>query len=130
MIQKYPDFWQVVIGNGPIGSFLGYNVICLICAAISLIIEVHNRDVASPATPIRFSGKFLFAHNALRFVGTIGAIFISVRLTYQYVPGVWMLLASVVLGFGSDRLAMWLKKVGVLGTDKLAGKVMDKINQS
>jgi hypothetical protein len=128
--MKYPDFASVLFGKGPLGFFLGYVVIAIICAFISLLIEANNRDVNSANTPIKFSWEFLFAHNLNRIIVNFLLIPIVVRLVYEYVPPQWMLLITVGIGAGADRLTLLFKKLGILTTDKLASKVADKINAS
>jgi len=127
MVTQYPDFWKVVIGNGPLGAFLGFIAIGFFCAAVSLLIEVVNRDVASANTPVKTSWKFMFAANFARLVANLLCIPIVIRLIYEYVDFKWMLFLTIGIGFGVDRLALLLKKFGVLTTDKLAKEVADKL---
>lgn len=129
-MNKYPDFISVLLGKGPIGFFLGYVVIALICAGISLLIEAVNRDLNSPNTPQKWSNKFLIMHNLLRILINFLLVPIVIRLIYEYIPPVWMLFASVGIGAGSDRLALLFKNLGVLTTNKLAQKVADKVNNT
>lgn len=127
MISKYPDFWHVLIGNGSLGSFLGYLVIAYICAAVSVLIETQSRDITSTNTPVNFSWKFLWAANLKRFIANFLLIPITIRLVYEYIPGTWMLLMSIGIGAGVDRLALWFKNLGILTTNKLAAKVAEKL---
>jgi hypothetical protein len=129
-MNKYPDFISVLLGKGPVGFFLGYVVIAVICAAISVLIEVSKRDVNSLNTPVKFSYRFMILHNLLRFIVNFLLIPIAVRLIYEYLPVPWMLLASVGIGAGVDRLALLFKNIGVLTTNKLASKLTDKIDQA
>lgn len=126
-MTKYPDFWKVLIGNGPLGAFLGYLAIAFVCAAVSILIEVANRDVATPTTPVKMSWSFLFAANFARLIANFLCIPIVIRLIYEYIDIKWMLFIAIGIGFGVDRLALLLKKVGVLTTDKLAKQVADKL---
>lgn len=129
-MNKYPDFISVLLGKGPIGFFCGFVVIALICAVISLLIEVNRRDVNSPNTPVKFSYRFMIAHNLLRIIISFLLVPIAIRLVYEYIPAQWMLFISVGIGAGADRLAMLFKNIGVLTTNKLASKVADKINNA
>jgi hypothetical protein len=129
-MNKYPDFASVLLGNGPIGFFCGYVVVAVICAVISLLIEVNNRQIDSTSTPRKFSYKFMLAHNLLRIIISLLLVAIAVRALYEYIPPAWMLFVSIGIGAGSDRLAMLFKRLGVLTTNKLASKVADGIDKS
>lgn len=126
-MNKYPDFWSVIAGKGPIGFFLGYIAICYVCAFASMLIELANRDVTSANTPIKVSWKFFTVANLARIIANVLLIPIFIRLVYQYLDPTWMILLSIGIGAGVDRLAMLFKKIGVLSTDKLAAKVADKL---
>jgi hypothetical protein len=127
MVKQYPDFWHIIIGNGSAGAFLAYVFIAFVCAAVSVLIESSNRDIASTNTPVKFSLTFLFAANVKRFVANVLLIPIAVRLVYQYVPLEAMILLSTGIGFGVDRLAMMAKNLGILTTNKLAAQVAEKL---
>jgi ethanolamine transporter EutH len=129
-MNKYPDFVSVLLGKGPAGLFFGLVTIAIICAIISLLIEVNNRDVNSANTPIKFSYKFMLAHNLLRIIISFLLVPITIRLTYEYIPNAWMLFVSVGIGAGADRLALLFKNIGILTTNKLASKVADKVNNT
>lgn len=129
-MHKYPDFMSTLIGKGPIGLFCALVVISLICALVSLLIEVNNRDVNSTNTPVKFSYRFMLAHNILRILISFLLVPIFVRVCYEWVPMPWVLLVVIGIGAGSDRLALLFKNIGVLTTNKLASKVADKINNT
>lgn len=128
MVDKYPDFWHVLVGNGSLGSFLGYIVIAFICADVSLLIEASNRDIASKATPVKFSWSFLVAANIPRLIANFLCIPILIRLIYQYVAPDYMLFLSIGVGFAVDRLGMLLKNIGVLTSSKIAAQIADKLS--
>ena len=128
-MNKYPDFWKVILGKGTAGAFLAFTVIALVCVAISVLIEVSKRDVASPNSPVKFSWKFMLAANLPRFVANILAIPICIRLTYEYVDPKWMVLLSVVIGIMVDQLANWLKNLGILTANKITEKIKDQVTQ-
>lgn len=126
-MNKYPDFWSVLIGAGAPGHFFGYVVIAMICATLLLLIHASQRDITSKNTPVNFSWKFLLAANILRIVTNLLLVPIAVRLTYEYVPSTAMLFISVGIGFGSDGLCILAQKIGLLTTKKLANSVMQKL---
>lgn len=126
-MNKYPDFWHTLVGNGPIGSFFGFMVIGYICALVSLLIETSTRDISSANTPVKFSLKFLWAANVKRLIANLLLVPVFIRLTYEYVDPKWMLFISIGIGAGVDVLAMIFKNIGVLTTNKLAAKVAEKL---
>jgi len=128
-MQKYPDFWKIILGGGTAGAFLAYTVIALVCVVISVLIEVSKRDVASPNSPVKFSWRFMFAANLPRFIANILAIPICIRLTYEYVDAKWMILLAVVIGIMVDQLANWLKNLGILTANKITEKIKDRVSQ-
>ena len=126
-MKKYPDFWSVVVGDKP-GLLLGFLLIACVGALAIMFSEANKRDPNSQRTPVKFSFRFWLADNALRILGTVMLMFLAVRVTYQYIPPVWMLLASVGIGLGSDKLALIGKRIGLLTTNKMAQAVAEKIN--
>ena len=127
-MNKYADFWNVILGNGSLGSFLAYLVIAYFAAAASLIHEASHRDIASSNTPVKFSWSFLFAANIWRLFSNFLAIPLLIRLVYEYIDMKWMILLSIAAGLLIDRAFMILKNVGVLASDKFASKIAEKIS--
>jgi len=128
-MNKYPDFWSVLIGKGNPGFFCGFVVIALICAMVMLLIHANSRDIDSSRTPVKFSTKFLLADNLLRILVNFLLVPIAIRLVYEYVPPTAMLFLSVGIGFGSDGLCMLAQRIGLLTTNKLANNVLKKIEE-
>lgn len=126
-MNKYPDFWAVVIGPGPIGSFLGFTALAFAAALVSILLELSNRDITSPATPVKISWKFFWIHNLPRFIANFLAIPILIRLSYSYVGAEVMILAAIGIGAGIDRGALLLKKIGILSNNKYADKIAEKL---
>jgi len=126
-MNKYPDFHKFIFGDVALGITIGSLVIAYICALVSMLIEASNRDITSSNTPIKFSWKFFTFANLARIIANVLLIPIFVRVAIQYFSPDWLLIASVGIGAGVDRLAMVFKKWGVLATDKLAAKVADKL---
>lgn len=128
MIEKYSDFWQVILGNGSLGTFIAYLVIAYFAAAASLIHEASHRDISSQNTPVKFSWSFLFAANLWRLVSNFLAIPLLIRLVYEYVDMKWMILLCIAIGLLIDRAFMILKNIGVLASDKFASKIAEKVS--
>jgi len=129
-MNKYPDFWHTLLGDGSMGAFLAYLVISYFAATASLLFEASNRDIASDNTPKKWSTKFLLASNILRLLANLLTIPLLIRLEYQYVSMEWMILLVIAQGVLFDRAFMVLKNIGVLASDKFASKFADKISEN
>lgn len=130
MIDKHPDFWNVILGSGSLGAFLAYLVIAYFAATASLLFEASNRDITSDNTPKRWSTKFLLAANWLRLLANILAIPLLIRMEYEYIDMKWMILIVIAEGVLFDRAFMLLKNIGVLASDKFAGRIANKIAEN
>lgn len=129
-MNKYPDFWSVILGNGSLGAFLAYLVIAYFAAVASLLFEASNRDIASDNTPKKWSTRFLLASNLLRLIANFLAIPLLIRLEYEYVGMEWMILLVIAEGVLIDRAFMFLKNIGVLASDNFASKYAKKVADS
>lgn len=129
-MNKYPDFWNVLLGNGSLGAFLAYLVIAYFAAIASLLFEASNRDIASTNTPVKWSTKFLFASNVFRLLANLLAIPLLIRMEYEYIDMKWMILLVIAEGILIDRAFMILKNIGVLASDKFASKFASKIAEN
>ncbi len=129
-MNKYTDFWSIIIGPGPVGAFLAFIVIAYICAFVSLLIEANNRDLQSPNSPVKFSWHFMFLANLNRIIGNLLLIPIMIRILYPKMAHEAMVLSAVGVGVCFDRIFMWLKNKGaaIFGNQDLASKVMDKVS--
>lgn len=129
-MNKYPEFWNVILGNGSLGAFLAYLVIAYFAATASLLFEASNRDIASTNTPVKWSTKFLLASNVFRLLANLLAIPLLIRMEYEYIDMKWMILLVVTEGILIDRAFMFLKNIGVLASDKFASKFASKIAEN
>lgn len=129
MLDKYPDFWNIILGNGSLGAFLAYLVIAYVSAIVSLLLEASKRDISSTNTPVKFSYRFLFAANTKRIVANFLAVPLLIRLVYEYGEMKWMILVAITIGVIIDRAAMWLKNIGILASNKAAAKVAQQIGK-
>lgn len=129
-MNKYPDFFSVLIGPGGPGLFFGYIVVAFICAGAIVLYDISTRDVNSTRTPGKFNLKFWLADNLTRVMANLLLIPIAIRLCYEYVNPTWMLFLAAGIGFGVDALGMLAKRFGLLTTNKLAERINEKINNS
>lgn len=127
-MNKYPDFWSVLIGNGGPGFFLGYVVIAFICAGAIVLYDIGTRDKSSPRTPSKFSPLFWLADNLARVLANLLLIPMFIRLVYEYVAPTWMIALAMGIGFGIDALGMLAKRFGFLTTSKLAEQVNERLS--
>lgn len=128
-MEKYPDFWSVILGNGPRGFFFGYFVMGVFAAFIMFCILASTRDKKSSKTPDDWSWKFYWMNNILRIIATVGLLFLFVRFAYEYVAIGWMLFWSIGIGFGFPKLAHIAKKWGILTTNKLSDQIKQAIEE-
>jgi hypothetical protein len=129
-MKQYPDFWHVILGDTSAGAFLAFTAFAMVAALVSILINLSMRDQNSPATPTKVSLAFWFAHNLTRALANLLATPLIIRLLLAAnLPPTMMVFLSIGIGAGIDRLAMLLKNMGVLTTNKLAEKVKDKIDQ-
>ncbi len=128
-MKKYTDFWEIIIGPGPVGAFLAFIVISYICAFVSLLVEANNRDLQSPNSPVKFSWKFMLMANLNRIIGNLMLVPIAVRIFYPKMAHEAMVLTAVGIGICFDRIFMWLKNKGaaLFSNADLAAKAMDKV---
>jgi len=131
-MHKYPDFWHVILGNAPAGTFLGYLTFALIAALASILYNLSKRDVESDNTPKKLSFSFWMAHNLGRAIGNVLFIPIGIRiiLEWQSANPLILLLLSVAIGVSVDRLFMLFQEAGIFTTQKLADKVKAKIEST
>lgn len=131
-MNKYPDFWAVIIGPGHIGAFLGFIVIAYLCAFVSLLWEASDRDLQSPNSPVRFSWAFLFSANLKRIIANLVLVPLMVRWLYPKFSIEAMVLTAMLIGICFDRLFMFLKNKGIsfFTNQELASKVNEKVSQN
>lgn len=129
MQEKYPDFWNIILGTGSLGAFLAYLVIAYVAAIMSLLIESSNRDITSANTPVKFSWHFLFAANTRRLVANLLALPLLIRLGYDWVDVKWMIGLSIFAGAVVDRAAMLLKNAGILASQRAADRIAGKLKE-
>ncbi len=126
-MMKYPNFYNAFFGPVELGFFLAALLFAFMGAYVSLQWQVNKRDLASDNTPVKFSYKFLFAHQLGRIIANIFLLFFWVRFTVEYIPVPWSLFLCVGGGFGSDRLMMIAQRFGYLTTNKAAEKIKEQL---
>lgn len=128
-MNKYPDFWSVLLGAGPHGFFFGYFALGIICMATMVCVLAMTRDRNSNNTPKEWSWKFFWVNNSIRFLVGILLMYVFVRLAYQYLPVSYMLIATIGLGFGFMYLAQLAKNIGLWTTSKASEAIKNAIEK-
>ena len=109
------DFYQIILGQFTPGMFLGYIAIMLIGVAISLLIDVKDRDKGSKRSPRNFSWWFLITDNVKRFISVLLILYVFIRFSdmlFQGQPLDWVLL---VMGYNFDNfIAKGRKEFNIL----------------
>lgn len=126
-MNKYPDFWSVLLGNGPHGFFFGYVVVSLIAAIGAILIAATQKYKNVDGTPDEWSWHYFWANNSGNLIAGLFILPVFVRLIYQYIDAGWMLAVSVGLGFGFFGLAKLANNFGIWTTDKLSERIANKI---
>lgn len=128
-MNKYPDFWSIMIGPGPIGYLLAYITISLICAFGMILILASDKYKSNPATPDKWSWRYFIADNLGKFLAGLFLLPITIRILYQYVDAAWMIPLSVGVGFGFLGLSKIATNYGVWTTKRLSKWVASKIDK-
>lgn len=127
-MNKYPNFWHVLIGDGPIGTLLGLLVIAFLAALVRVFIKASERDIAHEETPVLWRWKFFFTANIYRLLANFCAIPLLVRIAFQLINDpLLQLLSAIGIGIGADYAASLLQKIGLLSNKKFSDKVMDQV---
>lgn len=126
-MNKYPDFWSVLLGSGNHGFFFGYVVLSLISSIGMILVMAAQKYKSVPESPDKWSWKYFWGNNLGNFIAGFFLLPIFVRLIYQYIDSGWMLAISIGLGFGFTGLAKIANNFGIWTTDKLSEKISNKI---
>lgn len=122
-MNKYPDFWSVLLGNGNHGFFFGYVVLSLISAIGMILVMAATKYKSVENSPDKWSWKYFIVNNLGNFLAGLFLLPIFIRLIYQYIDEGWMLAVSIGLGFGFTGLAKIANNLGIWTTDKLSEKI-------
>jgi hypothetical protein len=129
-MNKYPDFWSVLLGNGHHGLFFGYIVISLIAAAGMILVMASQKYKEKPDSPVKWSWKYFFADNAGNFAASLFILPLFIRVLIEFLsdPRI-MLVVSIGIGFGFYKLAKIANNAGIWTTDALSKKIAEKIKE-
>lgn len=127
-MEKYPNFWSVLLGNQPVGFIIGYIVLSYISSAGIILVMASQKYKDVPNSPDRWSWRYFFANNSLNFIACLFILPLFIRVLMEFVenPKI-MLLLSIGIGFGFYRLAKLANKYGIWTTDKISEKIAEQI---
>jgi len=128
-MDKYPDFWSVLIGNGPAGFFFGYVALSMIAAFGMILIMATQKYKTSEKSPDVWSWKYFWVNNMGKFLAGFFLLPLFIRLIYERVDAGWMVPLSIGVGFGFLALAKIATNFGILTTEKLSQQIAEKIKQ-
>lgn len=127
-MNKYPDFWSVILGNQPPGFFFGYISVSFVSAFGIILVMASQKYKGIDNTPNKWSWKYFFVNNSMNFVASLFVLPIFIRVVIEFIDNPqWLLLISVGLGFGFYKLAKLANNVGIWTTDKISEKIAEKI---
>lgn len=121
------EFISGLVGNMTPAHFGMLMFFALVGATIKLTTQVSKRDVASTATPEKFSFSFLLQDNWKRMLSSLLLIYLFVRFSSFLVPASLLetlpdeaeILMCVFIGYSFDLLSEWLKdKAAVLKVNR------------
>lgn len=130
-MNKYPNFWSVLLGDDPVGFFLGYTALAYISAVGIILVMASQKYRDVPSTPEKWSWKYFLANNFGNFAACLFIVPIFIRVLIEFIDDPrWMLLLSIGIGFGFYKLAKLANNFGIWTTDKLSERIADKINST
>ncbi len=101
----------LIFGTNDVEFLKAGFIFALLGSVLNLLIESNKRDPNSTRTPPNFSFLFLFKDNVKRLLITVILIFIFMRFSQEIAHVKISLWVCFLIGFGSDLLSMYLKKV-------------------
>lgn len=127
-MDKYPNFWSVLLGNDPVGFFLGYTALAYFASFGMILVMASQKYKNVTTSPEAWSWKYFWANNAGNFAACLFLVPIIIRVLNEFVEDPrWMLLLSIGVGFGFYRLAKLANDFGIWTTDKISEKIAEKI---
>lgn len=101
------DFQTVVMGNMPIGIFLGIFFIALLSAVGVVLFRAVKKADDSRCTPDEFSRAFFFKDNLMKWVLQILTIGFMIRLGSIALTDEAMFPAAFAIGLASGQFSIW-----------------------
>lgn len=127
-MEKFPDFWSVLFGEGARGLFFGYCALSFIAAAGITLYMASQKYKTASKTPDKWSWKYFWINNGGNFIASLFVLPLFIRILIEFVsePRI-MLLLSIGLGFGFYRLAKLANKFGIWTTEEVSERLSEKI---
>lgn len=130
-MEKYPNFWSVLLGNDPVGFFLGYMAIAYVSSFAMILVMASQKYKSVPGSPDKWSWKYFWGNNGGNFLACLFLVPLFIRVLVEFIKEPrWMLLLSIGIGLGFYRLAKLANQYGVWTTDKISEKIAEKIKST
>jgi len=130
-MDKYPNFWSVLLGNDPVGFFLGYTALSYFAAVGMILVMASQKYKNIPDSPEKWSWKYFRVNNAGNFAACFFIVPLFIRILIEFVDDPkWMLLISIGIGFGFYKLAKLANNFGIWTTDKISERIAEKIKST
>ncbi len=130
-MNKYPDFFKILVGPGPVGYFFGYCFLSF-AAAVALTAAMAAISYSKKAnTPEKWSWRYFIADNLGNLIAAFLLLPLFVRFVYPHIDSdhsEYMVFLSIGLGFGFKGLAKIANNFGLWTTKALSKKVADKLD--
>lgn len=105
------DFTKVVLGDMPIGIFLGCFFIALIAAAGLVLYRAVGKADEAKGTPEGFHWGFFFLDNMPKWILQVITIGIMIRVGSVGLTDSGMFPAAFAIGLGSGQFSIWTQGV-------------------
>ena len=109
------DFLISLLGANDPHNFASAFAWAIIAAGVSLLIQALTRKPMAPGSPVDHSWRFLWFDNVKRILLSLLLIILTLRFAPNVIGVELSDWAGACIGLAHDRLAMLLKKRGVLG---------------
>lgn len=127
-MDKYPNFWSVLLGDQPIGFLLGYIAVAMVAAIGITLVAALSKYKNIRSSPDEWSWKYFAINNGGNFLAGLIILPVFIRIVMAFIVNPnFVLLFSAGLGFGFYKLAKLANKFGVWTTDKVSEKIAEKI---
>jgi hypothetical protein len=131
------EFLDVILGDTPVGEFLGYLFLALIGSTLYLAVRIRNRHKSDNGKPSKWNFWFLMKDEWDRLFITL--ILVYIWASYGHQINAWIQQyvqtgdmgkgAYIAIGFFTDMIVVYLKK-GYLWVGKKVKAIFKNIQNS
>lgn len=106
-------FIKQLLGSLDTSTFTAAIFFAIIGALVSLLIKSRKRDKLSPATPYKFSFRFLLQDNLQQFLLGCLIAFLAIRFSNDFLGKDLTMWLAVVIGATTNELAGLFEKIEI-----------------